>query len=665
MSETRLPLKRFRQEVKNAVPIPYRLKALVLVLGLCLAGGLAAAEQEQVTLNLKNADIQTLIETVSRATGLNFIVDPRVKAKVNVISSRPMSADKLYETFLSILDVHGFSAIRSGDVVKVVPDVNAKQSAVPLLDGEADNRDETVTRVVPLQHVSAQPLMTVLRQLMPQQAAIATHTESNALIITDRAANIERLVDIIRRVDRVDSDEIEIINLQHADATEVVRTLTSLRKGEAGKAPENALAFAVDERTNSVLISGDKTQRLKLRALITHLDTPKARQGNTRVIYLRYASAVDLAEMLRQMYASPQAGAKEKPSQEGLGIYADEATNALVITAAAEMQRDVASVIEQLDIRRAQVLVEAVIAEVSDDLTRELGVQMVVDGSSNDNGPVGVTVFGGEDSILNLASEATAANALGQGINLALGNFDRSGTDFALLLRALNGDAATNVLATPSIMTLDNQEAKIVVGKNVPFITGSYTSVGGSGSTPTNPFQTIERQDVGLTLRVKPQISEGGVIKLEIEQEVSSLSVDSAVTSDVVTNKRNIMTTVLVEDGQMLVLGGLIDENITESEQKVPGLGDVPLLGELFRYREAKRVKQNLMVFLRPIIVSDKAVADSATRSKYEYLRGRQLRAGDDRSLLGPDARTTLPQLDRLLLNEPTLLLPAEAPQGD
>jgi len=640
-----------------------RLGQLVWLCALLASPALAATEStdKAVTLNLQDADIQALINTVSRATGKNFVVDPRVKAKVNVVSARPMDDEKLYDTFLSILQVHGFTAVPAGEVIKIVPDVQAKQSAVPTPGTPSTGGDQMVTRVIPLEHVDAQPLLTVLRQLMPQQAALAVHQQSNALIVTDRANNIERLRSIVRRIDHAESNEIEVIKLRHASAEKVVETLEKFQQQANGTKNQNGhqLTVAADTRTNSLLMSAGPTQRLRVRTLIAHLDTPLAREGNTRVIYLKHAKATELVEIVKSI---PEASAAQKKQgdttneSERVSIQADEATNALVINAPVEVQREIAEVVEQLDIARAQVLVEAIIAEVSEDLSRELGVQMAVDGTSDDSGPVGATVFGSQGNILNLASPDTAANALGQGLNLAVGEIDRQGLDFAVLLKALNGDAATNILSTPSILTLDNQEASIVVGQNVPFVTGSYSSTGDT-TTPTNPFQTIEREDVGLTLKVKPQINEGDSITMEIEQEVSNIASTAQNASDLITNTRKLNTTVQVRDSQLIVLGGLTDETVRDSLQKVPGLGDIPLLGKLFQYKTASKAKQNLMVFLRPVIMRDLDLSNRYTRAKYEQLRATQQRYREDREGLSTDA-AILPSLDTLLTEDPVSIEP-------
>ena len=600
-----------------------------LLLGLLLVPAFApVGAAETTTLNLKNADIRAVIQTVSELTDTNFVIDPRVKGKVTVVSPRPMAPDEVYQVFLSVLNVHGFAAVPGENSVKIVPEVHAKQGGVPTASGRRPGEgDEYVTRVVPIRHVQAAQLVPVLRPLLPQHAHLAAYPPSNVLIASATAGAIRRLVEVIGRVDVAADGGTEVISLEHASAEEVVRVLNEVQGGQGQGQGGPGLRLAADLRTNSVLLSGDKTRRLRARTIISHLDTPLEQTGNTQVFYLRYANAKDLVPVLtgvgENIAQQEQGGQQGQTGQEKVSIQADESTNALVVNAPPTLMRDLGAVIRKLDVRRAQVFVEAVIAEVSTDKTKELGVQWAYDGSSSSQ-PVGVINFGGSGSgLTNLLADPPV---IGDGISLALGDTDLEGNGArgAVLLRALAGDADTNVLSTPNLVTMDNQEAEIVVGQNVPFVTGSYTSAGG-GSTPDNPFQTIERRDVGLTLRVKPQINEGDAVKLEVEQEVSSLSSASTGASDVVTNKRSLKTTVLVDDGQAVVLGGLIDDTLRESVQKVPGLGDLPVVGGLFSYKQTNKVKRNLMVFLRPVILRDAAQSAAVAGEKYSYMRARQV----------------------------------------
>jgi general secretion pathway protein D len=568
-----------------------------------------------------------------------------VKGKVTVISSRPMDSDEVYQVFLSILKVHGFAAVPSGEVIKIVPDVNAKQDGIPTAnDGSPGRGDEMVTRVVQVDNVAAAQLVPILRPLVPQQGHLAAYPATNVLIISDRANNVERLLTIIRRIDQVSDSEIEVITLQFASAVEVVRVLTSLKRATpaakgAAAAAGGGQVLVADERTNSVLLSGDRASRLRMRAIISHLDTPLDTGGNTDVIYLRYATAEDIVDTLLGV-----GKIEEQEAQQGKGkvtapkgafdIQADEATNALVITAPPDIMRTLKHVISQLDIRRAQVLVEAVIAEVSEDTARELGVQWAFGGSGN-NSPVGVVNFTNSGSlisdVINGAADAASGGSFPSIVDNALLGFAKTNGSFNYLavMNLLASDANTNILSTPTLVTLDNEEAEIVIGENVPFVTGSFSSTGANDGA-TNPFQTIQREDVGLTLKIKPQINEGDALRLEIEQEVSNIADSVAGAADIVTNKRSIKTNVMVDDGQVVVLGGLIEEKIGESVQKVPFLGDIPFLGALFRSKTADVTKTNLMVFIHPVILRDASVTQSYTNNKYNYIRALQMQQDED-----------------------------------
>lgn len=605
-------------------------------------------QAETVTLNLKDADISALISTVAEVTDRNFIVDPRVKGKVTVVSSRPMDSEEVYQVFLSILKVHGFAAVPSGEVIKIVPDVNAKQDGIPTASDSAPGRgDQMVTRVVQVDNVAAAQLVPILRPLVPQQGHLAAYPATNVLIISDRASNVDRLLTIIRRIDQVSDSEIEVITLQHASATEVVRVLNSLNRAApgAGKAPAAAMkqVLVADERTNSVLLGGDRSMRLRMRAIISHLDTPLDAGGNTDVVYLHYAEATEIVDTLLGV-----GKIEEQEGQQGKGnavsskrgsfdIQADESTNALVITAPPDIMRTLKRVIGQLDIRRAQVLVEAIIAEVGEDTARDLGVQWVFAGDTDSGrGPVGVINYSNSGSpIADVANAVISAESGGtvptllDGALVGFGQFGSNSFNYAAVINALASDTNTNILSTPTLVTLDNEEAEIVIGENVPFVTGSFTSTG-AGNNATNPFQTIQREDVGLTLKIKPQINEGDAMRLDIEQEVSSIADSVAGASDIITNKRSIKTNVMVDDGQVVVLGGLIEETINESVQKVPLLGDVPYLGALFRSKTSDVRKTNLMVFIHPVILRDPETMNSYTNAKYNDIRVIQMEQNND-----------------------------------
>jgi len=633
------------------------LAAGALLAALCLPGAPALAQEEPFQLNLQNADLRALVQTVSKRTGRNFIVDPRVNAKVDVVTSTPITDRELYDIFLAVLSVHGFAAVPSGDVTKIVPATSAKQDAIPIEGPGA----QLVTRVVAVEHINAAQLVPILRPLLPQEGHLAAIQPTNRLIVTDSADNIDRLLQIIRRVDRPAESEIEVIRLQHASAAEVVRLMGSLEPAQPAQGGEAGARLAADTRTNAVLVRGDRESRLRMRTLIANLDTPLERQGNTRVIYLRYANADDLVGILQGVsegQASSAEGAEGTGATRGKDviIQADPNTNSLIVTGPPDRLRDLEQITRQLDIRRAQVLVEAIIAELSEDNARELGVQFAFDGT-DDDGPAGLTSFGGAGAnIVGIAAEPTS---IGTGLSIGGVSEDSDGTDFAVLIRALSSDANNNILSTPSLVTLDNEEAEIVVGQNVPFVTGQFSSQDTGGSA-VNPFQTIERRDVGLTLKVKPQINEGSMLKMDIEQEVSSIAPAAQSASDIVTNKRSLKTTVLVEDGQTLVLGGLIDDTVRTRNEKVPLLGDIPVLGALFRYKSTTKVKQNLMVFLHPTILRETSVADYYTGEKYSYLRQQQLQRQRDKAELMIDDIPILPELELRYQGTPSVAPEAE-----
>lgn len=578
-------------------------------------------KENQIILNFSDADILQVIQAVSKFTGQNFIIDPRVKGKVTIISERALNPEQVYQVFLSVLKVHGFAAIPGPDVVKIVPDVNAKQDAIDTLErARGDQGDQLITQIIEVKHVDANQLVPILRPLVPQRGHLASVPSSNVIIIADTAANIARLTEIIHRIDTVSGDEIEVIPLQHASATEVARVITQLNSADP-KAVGNKPKVVADDRTNSILLSGDKTTRLRLKALIANLDTPMEVGGNIHVVYLRNAVAKDLVPVLTGVSQNVIKGktATAGGASSNIVIQADEHTNSLVITAPPEVYRSLKSVISQLDVRRAQVMVDAVIAEITTDKARELGVQWAVDGRNGGNavGLINFTLGVPITAYANLSSPPSPV-----GLNVGVGNF--TGTNkIAALLSMLAGDSHTNILSTPTLVTLDNQEAEIVVGQNVPFVTGSYANTGG-GTTPSNPFTTIQRQDVGLTLKIKPQINEGDSIKMDVTQEVSSIAPSSGA-SDIITNKRSIKTSVMVDDGQIIVLGGLIKDDLTQTEQKVPGLGDIPLLGWLFRYEKTEKIKTNLMVFLHPTILKDRNTITSLTSQKYNFFRAEQM----------------------------------------
>jgi len=615
----------------------------VCALAVVLSASLASAQQVQrITPNFKDADITQIAEAVSAATGKNFIIDPRVRAQVTMLSSTPMSPDAFYEAFLSILQVYGFIAVPAGNVVKILPDANARQiPSIDLPDRVSGTSDEIVTQVLDVRNVSAPALVPILRPMIPQYGHLVAYPASNILIITDRASNVNRMMRIIRRIDQVGNQDVEIVPLQNAGAAEIVRVVNSLYQGAAA-AEGTAVKVVADERSNSVLIGGDQAQRLRLRALIAHLDTPLEAGGDTRVRYLHYANAEKLAPKLKeQMTGIAQAAAATSAqgaavtavtsAEKSAMVWADPANNALIITAPAKLMHAIMAIIDKLDIRRPQVLVEAIIADIDYNKDSELGVNWAAYSNSGSNVPAAAFVSPvGGTSIVDLAgavqNPANVSTTLLQGTTIGVGRIAAAGLNFAAIVRAIRSDTSDNIIATPSAMTMDNQEAELKVAQEVPFITGQYTAnntavVGGA----VNPFQTIQREEVGTILKITPTISaEGSQVMLKISIESSSLGQKPAGAVDLVTNKRTVSTTVLIEDGGIVVLGGLIEDDTSKGESRVPFLGNIPIIGLLFKTRNQTSTKNNLMIFIRPQIMRDANQAAYETELKYNYMQDQQ-----------------------------------------
>ncbi len=570
-----------------------------------------SGEEKSVTLNLTDADIRAFISTVSEMTGKNFIIDPRVKGRVTVVFSTPTSPENIYEVFLSVLNVHGFSAVPSGDAIKIVPNAGAKQDSIPtVLQEQTDAGDKLLTRVVQVQHADATQLSTILRPLLPQHAHIAAHASSNTLVITDTANNVNRVVNIIRRIDQANNFGVAIINLKHARADALARTLGSLSKGSPikGKVPGQKQSISADERTNSLILNGDPSWRANMIAIIDRLDQPVENEGNTEVIYLKYANAKSLTEVLKgvgdKMVNSNSGKGKKQTTASLLDIQADETTNALVVTAPPNLMKSLKGVIEKLDIRREQVHIEAIIVELENEKAVDFGVEWGTSQSAN--------------GLFAKSTKGTDFGSIGPGFSLGY----YSGGNLRALIKAFASDDDNNILSTPSLVTLDNEEASIHVGQNVPFVTGSYTN--NDSNAGTNPFQTIERHDVGIKLNVTPHINEGKTIELKIDQEVSSVT-ENADVEGLTTNKRTIKTTVLVDDGEIIVLGGLIEDRLSEGVSKVPLLGDIPLVGTLFSTKKTGYEKKNLMVFLRPRILRSEVSNRELASEHYNRIRNLQL----------------------------------------
>lgn len=617
-----------------------------LALSLILAvHGVAEAKTWKV--NLKDAEISALVSEVSEITGKNFIVDPRVKGNITVISSKPMSSEAVYELFLGVLSVNGFAAVPSGNVIKLVPDVNAKQNAIPF-EGKTKAKGEAlVTRVIMLDNTNANELVPVIRPLLPQFAHLAAINGANALVISDHANNIVEIENLIKSLDGGDGDELEIITLKETRVDDILTMLDNLTATSANKDVRGArVRLIADNRGNRLLIKGDARARKRLREVVAQLDKPAAdRLSGVRVIRLQHANAKQIAEVMRNLVTNDNNKSSSGTSSSGnntssainaggVSLIADESQNALVIKADPSLMRELETVIQQLDTRRSQVLIQAAILEISGDNADALGVQWAAGDPTKGVGLVNFANAGA--SLSSLAAVAMQSNPTSiptiNGASFAIGksetksNGDR--TFYGGLLQAIKTMSNANLLSTPSIMTIDNQEAKIVVGQNVPFITGQSTN---SSSGTSNPFTTIERQDVGITLKVKPHIGEGDTVKLEVEQEVSSVvpSVAGVNSADLITNKRSIKTTILADDGQTIVLGGLIQDDNSQSVNEVPLLSKIPLLKHLFRAKTHSQTKRNLLVFLQPLILRDGKNAADLAAQQYNQTRVLQLEVSE------------------------------------
>lgn len=606
------------------------------------------AEEPRITMNFDNADIGTIIEAVAMATHKTFIVDPRVRAQVTMRSSTPLTPAAMYEAFQSILAVHQFIAVPgAAGTIKIVPDANQRfyPGSDDLQERLNASSDEVVTQVIPVKNVSAVQLVTVLRPLVPTTGQINALSQANMIIISDHASNVNRVMKIIARIDQVGDADVEVMPMQNASATEVVRVLTALYQGQAQQDPGvPPLKLVADERSNSVLISGEPSARLRIKALISHLDTPQQAGGDTQVRYLHYADAEKLVTKLKEQLSGVAAaasgaggagGGTTPAAQESKNaqIWADPANNALVITAPPKVKRQINDIVDKLDIRRAQVLVQAIIVDVDINKSSELGVNWATWEQNNGQtipGATFLTPVGGA-TLVDLASAVTNPtninSALQTGTTIAFGRVAQTGLSFAAMLRLLRSDTASNVIATPSVLTTDHQEATMKSADEVPFVTGQYTNTGSSGGA-VSPFQTIQREEVGTILKVTPQINEGDAIILKIDIESSSVVPSPAGAVDITTSKREISNNVLIEDGGIIVIGGLISNEYDHSETRVPWFGAIPIIGELFKDHSARHSKKNLMIFIRPQIIHDATEMSIETNSKYNFIREEQREVG-------------------------------------
>ncbi|HAV4462676.1 type II secretion system secretin GspD [Acinetobacter baumannii] len=633
-------------------------------------------------INLRDADLTAFINEVADITGKNFAVDPRVRGNVTVISNKPLNKDEVYDLFLGVLNVNGVVAIPSGNTIKLVPDSNVKNSGIPYDSRNRVRGDQIVTRVIWLENTNPNDLIPALRPLMPQFAHMAAIAGTNALIVSDRAANIYQLENIIRNLDGTGQNDIEAITLQSSQAEEITTQLEAMSATGASKDFSGArIRIIADNRTNRILIKGDPQTRKRIRHMIEMLDVPSAdRLGGLKVFRLKYASAKNLSEILQGLVTGQAVSSSNNSnnssnssnpinslignnqnssssgssistpsinlnnsangnqssitsfSQGGVSIIADNAQNSLVVKADPQLMREIESAIQQLDVRRQQVLIEAAIIEVSGDDADQLGIQWALGDLSSGIGLLSFSNVGA--SLASIAAgylssgTAGAASAIaagknnGDGATFALGNFENSRKAYGALIQALKTNTKSNLLSTPSIVTMDNEEAYIVVGQNVPFVTGSV-STGSSGTV--NPYTTVERKDVGVTLKVIPHIGEGGTVRLEVEQEVSNVQSSKGQAADLITNKRAIKTAVLAEHGQTVVLGGLVSDDVEFNRQGIPGLSSIPYLGRLFRSDTRSNTKRNLLVFIHPTIVGDANDVRRLSQQRYNQLYSLQL----------------------------------------
>jgi general secretion pathway protein D len=637
----------------NNKGIRRKLIATAVASAFLLAPGLAWSEQ--YAANFKGTDIQEFINIVGKNLNKTIIVDPTIRGKINVRSYDLLNDEQYYQFFLNVLQVYGYAIVEmENNVVKVIKDKDAKTAAIRVADDRLPGMgDEMVTRIVALYNTEAKQLAPLLRQLNDNAGGgnVVNYDPSNVLMISGRAAVVNKLVEIVRRVDKQGDTAVQVVSLEYASASEMVRIIDTLYRASANQAqmPGQAPKVVADERINAVIVSGDEKSRQRVVDLIHRLDAEQASTGNTKVRYLRYAKAEDLVEVLTG-FAQKLVSDKDGAAQTGgnkrrneINIMAHTDTNALVISAEPDQMRTLESVINQLDIRRAQVLVEAIIVEVAEGDDIGFGVQwasMAGGGTQFNNlgttiGEVGAGIWAAREKDVAQVTTIDANNkpvvsqnpktpgdftllaqALGKVNGMAWGV---ASGDFGALVQAVASDTNSNVLATPSITTLDNQEASFIVGDEVPVLTGAQNSSNGNA----NPFQTVERKEVGVKLKVVPQINEGKSVKLTIEQEVSGINGKTGV--DVTFATRRLTTTVMADSGQIVVLGGLINEEVQESIQKVPLLGDIPILGHLFKSSSSSKKKKNLMVFIKPTIIRDGLTMEGIAGRKYNYFRALQL----------------------------------------
>ncbi len=657
---------------------------LATILTLTAATLPVALAQDQVTLNFINVDIREVIQAVGKHTGKNFIIDPRVTGNMNIVSQSPVNRDLAYQILLSALRVHGYAAVEERGVVKIVPEADAKTSGSVVERGTPASGDRIITQVFVLQNESAAQLATVLRPLVAPNNFIGAYPSNNTLVIADYAENVKRIAKIIASIDVPAGSDLQMIKLEYASAVDIAALLKGLMPelspNPASPGTPAKLSIGVEPRTNSLIVRADTPALVtRIRTLLASIDIPSAAGGNIHVVYLRNAEAGKIADTLRGLMSgsttssvttsplAPSGGAAQTtsassststPTAPSSSIQAYAATNSLVIVAPDHVYNSLRQVIDKLDSRRAQVLVEALIVEVSATVASEFGIQWQDLSGLNRGGAqvIGGTNFGSALAGQNIIGAAGDISTVGGGLNIGIvrGSLTLpNGTkvlNLGALARALETDQKGNILATPNILALDNEEAKFVSGQNVPFVTGSFTQ---SSNASTNPFQTIERKDVGLTLKVTPQVAEGNTVKLKAFLEVSSVVPTTAnvKSADLITNKRSVENTVLVDDGQIVVIGGLIQDDTKNNDSKVPLLGDIPILGNLFKYQTRSREKTNLMIFLRPYVLRDGKAANQLTGERYDFIRNEQAAfVKEGESLLPPTGAPVVPPMGSSLL---------------
>jgi general secretion pathway protein D len=639
-------------------------------------------EEELVSLNFVNADIQEVIRAISQISKKNFLVDPRVKGTINIVSATPVSPALGYDILLSALRLQGYAAVESNGVTQIIPEADAKLHVDSLAQGRGD---KLITRVFILKYESASQLVNIVRPMIAPNNVVVAYPSSNALVVTDYASSVRRIEKLIDSIDQPNADAPLVIPVKHASAVDLANIINKLMPEAAtpaaGSDDNQRFVLVADSRTNGLLLRSDNPGRIaRVRDLVDKLDGEASTPGNIHVVTLKNTDATKLAQTLRSVMSGDtsaasattttqgnmQQAASSAPSGGGM-IQADTSSNSLIVTASEPVYNNIRSVIEKLDVRRPQIFVEALIVEVTADKASEFGVQWQNLTGVNKSGTniIGGTNYGATGNIIGASGNITS---VGQGLNVGIVNgtttIPGAGVNGAalavlnlgMLAHALETDTNANILSAPNLMTLDNEEAKIVVGQNVPFVTGSYAQTG--SATTATPFQTIERKDVGLTLKIKPQIMQGGTVKLQIYQEISSVVASSASsTAGVTTNKRSFESNIMVDDNQIVVLGGLISDSVNDVASKTPLLGDIPILGNLFRYETRQHTKTNLMVFIRPYVMYESDGYRKITDDRYDMMSKRReaARMPDHLILQNDDKNKALPP-------RPVSPAPASAP---